>query len=135
MEKRYLNLFEAENLIPRIRGSVLKIKDIAKAINLLETIDISTEDNFKSMINEIRINKSFHKLNLLLFKELEAIAHNGAIIKDLEEGIVDFYSLFEGREIFLCWKLGEKDIKYWHETTSGFESRKPIALLRRSTRS
>ena len=135
MEKRYLSLFEAENIIPRIRGSILKIKDISKAINLLETIDISTEDIFTSMINEIRINKSFHKLNLLLFKELESIAHNGAIIKDLEEGIVDFYSLFEGREIFLCWKLDEKDIKYWHETMAGFESRKPIALLRKSTRS
>jgi len=130
MQKRYFTLDGAENLIPKVNKSVSKLRDIAKAINLLGSIELSSEDNYSNVITEIRINKTYHKLNYLFFKEISFLLNNSIIIKDIKEGIVDFYSIFEGREIFLCWKAEEKDIKYWHEISTGFAARKPIALLR-----
>ncbi len=47
-------------------------------------------------------------------------------IKDLERGLIDFPHLRAGREIFLCWENGEKDIGYWHELDEGFAGREPL---------
>jgi hypothetical protein len=61
-------------------------------------------------------------------KELEAI---GCVFKGFDAGLVDFYSLRDDRPIFLCWKMGEPRIGYWHELDAGFGGRQPIdgALL------
>lgn len=56
-------------------------------------------------------------------QELDAI---GCVFKGFEAGLVDFYSLREDRPIFLCWRLGEERIAYWHEIESGFAGRQPI---------
>ena len=47
-------------------------------------------------------------------------------MKDLEMGLVDFPSLRGGQEIYLCWKLGEERIQYWHGLTEGYAGRKPL---------
>jgi hypothetical protein len=61
-------------------------------------------------------------------QELEAI---GCVFKGFDAGLVDFYSLRDDRPIFLCWKMGEPRIGYWHELDAGFGGRQPIdgALL------
>jgi hypothetical protein len=56
-------------------------------------------------------------------QELDAI---GCVFKGFEAGLVDFYSLRDDRPIFLCWRLGEDRIAYWHEIESGFAGRQPI---------
>ncbi len=56
-------------------------------------------------------------------QELEAV---GCVFKGFEAGLVDFYSLRGDRPIFLCWRLGEERITYWHEIESGFSGRQPI---------
>jgi hypothetical protein len=57
---------------------------------------------------------------------LEQVQGVGCVIKDLDIGLVDFPTLFKGREVYLCWKLGEEDITYWHGVEEGFAGRKPI---------
>lgn len=47
-------------------------------------------------------------------------------IKDIERGLIDFPSLREGREVFLCWEKGEEDIEHWHDLDSGFAGREPL---------
>ena len=47
----------------------------------------------------------------------------GCLVKDVEAGLVDFPHLREGRQVCLCWKLGEDDIYFWHETDAGFGGR------------
>jgi hypothetical protein len=56
-------------------------------------------------------------------QELEGV---GCVFKGFEAGLVDFYSLRDDRPIFLCWRLGEDRIAYWHEIDSGFAGRQPI---------
>ncbi len=62
----------------------------------------------------------------LCLAELDEI---GLQVKDLDEGLVDFPALHEGREILLCWKVGEDRVAYWHGIDEGFAGRKPIELV------
>ncbi len=129
MKKRYFSLEEAQILIPELTVKLNKLIRISKAINLLKTFEISYEDELQFIFNEINTRKNSHKLYYEFYELLEEILNYGAIVKDLNFGLVDFYSLYNGREIFLCWQLGENNIKYWHEADSGYDERKPIELL------
>ncbi len=55
--------------------------------------------------------------------EIEAI---GVQIKDFEQGLLDFPCILEGKTVLLCWKLGEKEIGFWHSPEDGFAGRKPL---------
>jgi len=61
------------------------------------------------------------------FKRLDELIHqlqsSGAILKDINIGLVDFLSMRDGQEIYLCWQYGEEEIRYWHEIDSGFAGR------------
>jgi len=50
-------------------------------------------------------------------------------LRDIGTGLIDFPALVSGRPIWLCWRLGEGNIDWWHEFDSGFSSRRPIAEL------
>ena len=50
----------------------------------------------------------------------------GVQVKDLEKGLLDFPCVMEGQTVLLCWKLGEKEIGFWHTTEDGFAGRKPL---------
>ena len=56
----------------------------------------------------------------------EEINAAGAQIKSLEEGLLDFPSRRDGELVLLCWKLGEDEIRYWHDLDEGFAGRKPL---------
>jgi hypothetical protein len=47
-------------------------------------------------------------------------------VKDLELGLLDFPTLYRGKEVCLCWRLGEPEIAFWHEVDEGYKGRKPI---------
>jgi hypothetical protein len=55
--------------------------------------------------------------------EIDAI---GVQVKDLDIGLLDFPCEVDGRVVLLCWKLGEKSITHWHDTSEGFAGRKPV---------
>jgi len=55
--------------------------------------------------------------------EIEEI---GVQLKDLEQGLLDFPCVIDGKTVLLCWKLGEKEIGYWHAPEDGFAGRKPL---------
>jgi hypothetical protein len=57
---------------------------------------------------------------------IEEVQEYGCVIKDLDIGLLDFPTMFRGREVYLCWKLGEPAISYWHPTDEGFAGRKEI---------
>ena len=57
---------------------------------------------------------------------IEQVQQIGCLIKDLEIGLVDFPTVFRGSEVYLCWKLGEPAIEYWHGVDEGYRGRKPI---------
>jgi hypothetical protein len=52
----------------------------------------------------------------------------GALVKDLDRGLVDFPARREGEDVLLCWELGEDEITFWHGLEEGFAGRKPLPL-------
>ncbi|PWT89719.1 MAG: DUF2203 domain-containing protein [Proteobacteria bacterium] len=57
---------------------------------------------------------------------IERVQEIGCLIKDLDIGLIDFPTVFNGTEVYLCWKLGEPAIEYWHGVDEGYRGRKPI---------
>ena len=57
---------------------------------------------------------------------VEQVQETGCVLKDLDIGLVDFPTRFRGEEVYLCWKLGEPGIGFWHGVDEGFRGRKPI---------
>ena len=57
---------------------------------------------------------------------LEKIHEYGCVVKDLDIGLIDFPTQLNGEEVYLCWKLGEPGIQFWHGVHEGFRGRKPI---------
>jgi len=57
---------------------------------------------------------------------IEQVQEFGCLVKDLDMGLIDFPTLFRGEEVYLCWKLGEPAIAFWHGVDEGFRGRKPI---------
>ena len=53
----------------------------------------------------------------------------GIALRDIESGLIDFPALVSGRQVCLCWRLGESDVEWWHELTSGFSGRQPLIDL------
>ncbi len=61
-----------------------------------------------------------------LKEEIELLAARGVVLRDPETGLVDFPGTREGRPVFLCWRLGEDRVGFWHEADAGFLGRKPL---------
>jgi hypothetical protein len=57
---------------------------------------------------------------------VERIQAAGALVKDLDQGLLDFPALRDGEEVLLCWRLGEDEIAYYHGTNEGFAGRRPL---------
>ena len=53
----------------------------------------------------------------------------GITLRDIESGLIDFPALATGRQVWLCWQLGEDDVAFWHELDTGFGSRRPLIEL------
>ena len=131
--KKYFTIEEAERLLPEIEKILGRTIKLNKALELLESIEIEVYDDCYDGLSKVtKANKQFHKLSYEFYDNIEKLEEMGCLVKDLELGIVDFYFRFENRDIFLCWKLGEKGIRFWHEADAGYIGRKPILDLTRN---
>ena len=61
-----------------------------------------------------------------LSRGVAAIQRRGCLVKDLERGLIDFYSISGDRLVFLCWHLGESEVSHWHTLEGGFAGRQPL---------
>jgi hypothetical protein len=129
MEKIHLSLENAQELIKCIKDDVLRLVALNKTLSLLNSVEIEFEDSFDTLSHEIKFNKKFHKLSYDFYSLLEDLHVKGCYVRDLNKGMVDFYSKFRGREIFLSWNVSDERIKYWYEIDSDYNARKPISMI------
>ncbi len=122
---------EANILLPEIRTILDEFKDRKKMffelkeeiIELTEIVD-SEEYRSEELSKKERIMRATSKEIENLFEE---IADLGCVVKDIDNGLVDFISIFQGRKVFLCWKQGEDKVSWYHDMQSGFTGRKKIS--------
>jgi hypothetical protein len=58
--------------------------------------------------------------------EVESLAERDILLRDPEMGLLDFPTRIDGRDAFLCWRLGEDRVRFWHGPETGFTGRRPI---------
>lgn len=130
---RYFTLAESEQLLPEVeralRDALFHKSEYQKADGELD----SNTERIR-MSGGSNVNRGAHLAARALrdasaaaLKEaLERIEQLGALVKDLDIGLIDFLAQYQGREVCLCWKLGEDRIRFWHGAEEGFRGRKPI---------
>lgn len=79
-------------------------------------------DPVRALVLKTRRDSAEGELN----RSIEAIHGLGVQVKDLDSGLIDFPTLYRGREVLLCFRLGEPGIAHWHEVEAGFRGRRPI---------
>ena len=72
------------------------------------------------------LHEDFERRAAVLARIIEEIQELGLLVKDLDAGLVDFPSLRDGKEVLLCWQLGEDEVAFWHGLEDGFAGRQPI---------
>jgi hypothetical protein len=92
---------------------------LAERIQRSGGLMVRYEDAAKLRIERNRTEESIREA-------LERIHATGCIVKDLEVGLLDFPARIDGEEVYLCWKLGEDRIRFYHRQDEGFAGRKPI---------
>ena len=124
-EKIYFTVEEANECIPVLMQDIttlLELKDLLEQLHAELT----------PFLEVIPTNGGHKKAPLLMqtgeqFREIvESIEHRGCHIKGLDPALIDFPHIRNGKEVYLCWRYGEKEIKYWHEIESGFSGRQPL---------
>ena len=127
---RLFTLAEALTLLPTVRQLLIEIRDAKRQLDArsaeVERLLGLTGGNghLASDVAQARlaVEGAASKLQGLM-TELDSL---GVQLKGIEEGLVDFQSLRDGRIVYLCWRLGEDTIAYWHELDTGFAGRQPL---------
>jgi hypothetical protein len=133
MSEKYFNREQAEQLLPRIRKSLEKAQEQKRSLDSLDQELTQASARIMMVGGSIppyqELVRKKGEREEFVSKLEEAVNHiqeTGCLVKDLDAGLVDFPTLRDGREVYLCWKLGEKRIGYWHGTEEGFAGRKPL---------
>jgi len=122
---RLFTLAEANHLIPQLNTRLTAIRR-AKAALVRTTEDIrkasaQAEYGGGSVAGPLYLS-SLQQIS----SNLQAIQELGVLVKDLDLGLCDFPHIRDGRVVFLCWRLGEQEVRWWHETTMGYKDRCPL---------
>jgi hypothetical protein len=129
-DKNYCTLEYAEAILPKLKRVVRKIVNTNRTLEFMSSIEIKYDDVYSEMRNNLKFNKKFFKLSHDLYSLLDFLLDKGIVVKDIEKGSVEIFSLHESREILLCWELGDEEIRHWREINSRNKDKKPISLLR-----
>jgi hypothetical protein len=132
MSKRF-TLAEAESLLPgvekiireavslkaRYQDAEQAVQSFAQRVAMQGGVLIDRETVLRQRAERDRCGER-------LKAAVEEIEEYGCVIKDLDIGLIDFPTLLRGKEVYLCWKMGEARITHWHGVDEGFAGRKPI---------
>ena len=132
-EQKIFSLTEAERLRVQLEPVLIEamesrrkmeeveeqLRDIAERISRSGGMLIHYEK-----VAKIRVE--FNRLQQSVQSALDRIQETGCVVKDLNVGLLDFPARIDGDEVYLCWKLGEDRIRFYHRQDEGFAGRKPI---------
>ena len=126
---RYFTWSEANRTLPLVRRIV---EDIQRAHEALQPplerfrrlVESSRESGPEARALRAELDERTRRLNAFV----DELAEVGCHFKGFDAGLVDFYSLRDGRPVLLCWRAGESEIGHWHDIDAGFAGRRPIPV-------
>jgi hypothetical protein len=133
MAEKFFTRREAEELLPIIEATLIKARNEKKKLEALrETLALGSArimalgGSIPPFAELAKKKQAVERITGHIAEKIAEIEQTGCQVKDVDEGLVDFPSLIDGQEAFLCWKLGEKRISWWHGLEEGFAGRKPL---------
>ena len=128
----YFSVSDANEILPLVIKKFNYAKKAKAEVMKMEQ-QLTSEMTPTTSLEEYTINK--RKLNSSItkfYQSVEDLENTGVSLKGLDEGLLDFPAKRFDEEIWLCWKEGETEIKFWHEKDTGFMGRKPISVSNES---
>ena len=138
---RFYGPIEANDLVPELATVVLRLRDERdELVGLRDAFRAREGDLIEDLISEVDLpdadDPELRRLRLRMrgiVDQMQAdvawLDERGIVLRDIATGLLDFPALAGGRQVWLCWRLGEDRIEYWHGTEEGFAGRKPLGLL------
>jgi hypothetical protein len=130
---RFFTLQQAEKLLPDVDLAIRCVISLKAEYQRLDAERQSFSDRMAVMggmrVDRGRViaqNNSREQAAQALKQAVDRVHEFGCLVKDLDIGLIDFPTLFQGEEVYLCWRLGETGIQFWHGVSEGFRGRKPI---------
>jgi len=132
-EERLFNRQEAEALLPLIEQMLTGAVKNKHRVDELDADFAQVQNRVLlyggilppyGLLAQKRLERE--SLGVALREAVTEIESNGCVVKDIEQGLVDFLSVVNDEQVYLCWKLGEPGIRYWHRTDEGYAGRKPL---------
>jgi hypothetical protein len=129
MVRTYFSIASAESLLPSLSLLVKEAQLLKRRLERYEQHKITTDGEVEVDFSE-DLDAEHQGLKQQFYDKVERIEARGCVLRSLEEGVIDFYTRFEGRDVFLSWRIGEREVRHWHETDEDFSSRKPIIEMK-----
>lgn len=122
---------EANALLPRISDILLQMQESKVKHDQLQekAAEYAQRMSSNGHVIEKELNETRQELEqaaTALNSLIERVRELGCEVKDIDQGLIDFRTVRDGREVYLCWKLGEPDVRWWHELETGFAGRRPL---------
>lgn len=118
---------QANRVLEEIEKKVRLLIKLKDHIVLLQD-ELARAASSDSLHLYIEKKKELNKAIAALYKGIEELEDMNIIIKSLDQGLIDFPSKRFDEEVWLCWKLGEDEVKFWHGKDEGFAGRKPLPV-------
>ena len=127
----YFTREEAEALLPSIIPVLERIRDQRRALIEAESelgeLQLQSKNNGHDLNERVaRVQATMEQLIESLQESARQLETFGCVLKDPDTGLIDFLSLRSEQVIYLCWRLGEERILYWHTLAGGFAGRQPL---------
>lgn len=131
MSPKYFTVEEANRTLPLVRRIVSDIVEEYRRwrenVYRYELIAAQQQPGVRETEEQVRLRELVDQSARKINDYVEELSLVGCVFKGFEEGLVDFRSRLQGREVFLCWKLGEPEVSHWHELEAGYAGRRPLA--------
>jgi hypothetical protein len=129
--RRLFTLEEARAMLPRVGALMREMRERKAEFDrhraAYELIAPRAADGAAHLRAALtRHHAAIERLALEIEGLMNEVQELGAEIKGIDEGLIDFPADRDGETIYLCWKLDEPDIAWWHDLTSGFQGRRPL---------
>ena len=124
----YFTIQTANEALPKV---IEKYKTLQKQRAEVQKLEAELNSQMGMSFNlgdYAKIKKQLNSAVTKFYAAVEDLENTGAVLKSLEEGLLDFPSKRFDEDVWLCWKEGETEIKFWHEKDVGFMGRKPLSV-------
>jgi hypothetical protein len=120
---------EAERLLPKLEPLLIELRDEAERLEAvrarLEALPAAARQNGRAT-EAAALDGEAAALARRIGELIDLVQSLGAELKDIRTGLIDFRSPRDDRVVYLCWRLGEPRIRFWHELDAGFAGRQPL---------